>query len=128
MAEKKKSVLIVEDEGQMARILEDRLTLEGYDVTVVSDGEQAVEKVLNLRPDIMLLDIVLPKMDGAKVLAKVLEDGWGHTAHIVFLTNLGDIPASIQEAMEKYDTIDYIVKVDTSLEDIIEKVKEKLAA
>ncbi len=63
----KKVVLVVEDEAAMVRLLQDNLIYEGYDVLVASDGEAAVEVALRTRPDLILLDIMLPKLDGLSV-------------------------------------------------------------
>jgi len=63
----KKVILVVEDEAAMVRLLHDNLTYEGYDVLVAGDGEAAIETALRARPDLILLDIMLPKLDGLSV-------------------------------------------------------------
>jgi two-component system alkaline phosphatase synthesis response regulator PhoP len=69
----KKVILIVEDEISMARLLRDNLTYEGYEVLVAGDGEMALEIALKARPDLILLDIMLPKLDGLSVCRQLRE-------------------------------------------------------
>lgn len=76
----KKVVLVAEDEAAMVRLLRDNLTYEGYEVLVAADGEAAVETALRQRPDLILLDIMLPKLDGLSVPAIAGEPS-GHPNH-----------------------------------------------
>ena len=69
----KKVILVVEDEAAMVRLLRDNLTYEGYEVLVAADGETAVEVALQARPDLILLDIMLPKLDGLSVCRQLRE-------------------------------------------------------
>jgi two-component system alkaline phosphatase synthesis response regulator PhoP len=69
----KKVILVVEDEAAMVRLLRDNLTYEGYEVLVAVDGEAAVETALRTRPDLILLDIMLPKLDGLSVCRQLRE-------------------------------------------------------
>ena len=71
----KKLILVAEDEASMVRLLKDNLTYEGYEVLVASDGEAAVESALRARPDLILLDIMLPKLDGLSLLRKLRKEG-----------------------------------------------------
>jgi two-component system, OmpR family, alkaline phosphatase synthesis response regulator PhoP len=69
----KKVILVAEDEAAMVRLLRDNLTYEGYEVLVAADGEVAVETALRTRPDLILLDIMLPKLDGLSVCRQLRE-------------------------------------------------------
>ncbi len=69
----RKVILVVEDEAAMVRLLHDNLTYEGYEVVVAEDGEAAVETALRTRPDLILLDIMLPKLDGLSVCRQLRE-------------------------------------------------------
>src|ERR1700722_5069837 len=69
----KKVILVAEDEVAMVRLLRDNLTYEGYEVLVAADGEAAVETALRTRPDLILLDIMLPKLDGLSVCRQLRE-------------------------------------------------------
>ncbi len=74
-ASSKKIILVVEDELAMVRLLQDNLVYEGYEVLVATDGEAAVEVALRTRPDLVLLDVMLPKLDGLCVCRKLRENG-----------------------------------------------------
>ena len=88
------------------------------------NGEEGLKAVFQERPDLILLDIVMPKMDGLTMLKELRKDGWGKTAKVIILTNLSD-NQKVADAMEN-DTYEYIVKTDWKISDIIAKVKEKL--
>jgi len=117
-------ILIVEDEEPMLRSLSDKFSDEGFDVVVAKDGEEALEVALTTAPDIILLDIILPKMDGMTMLKKLREDEKGANVPVILLTNL-DYSVGVAKAIES-GAYDYLVKTDWSLEDVVNKVKEKL--
>ena len=68
------TVLVVDDDPDVARFVEVNLRSAGYDVSVASDGEQAVERALELRPDLVLLDVMMPKLDGFEVAQRLRRD------------------------------------------------------
>lgn len=80
-------ILVVEDEPDMLTLLVLLLTAEGYDVVTATDGEQALEQVAQTRPDLMLLDIMLPKVDGYYVCAQVKSDDRYRRMPVVMLTS-----------------------------------------
>ena len=120
----KKTILIIEDETALARVLTDRLGEAGYDVVTAKDGEDGLEKALEKHPDLILLDILLPKFDGQELLKRLRKDKWGKNARVILATNVGTIE-SINESMAAGVT-DYFVKSETSLDDIVDIVKNKL--
>ena len=122
MTEEKRKILIVEDEEPMLRALTDKFTLEGFDVTQAHDGEEGLEAVLKNDVDLVLLDIILPKMDGMTMLKKMREKDTD--TPVILLTNL-DYSVGVAKAMES-GAYDYLVKTDWTLEDVVGKVKEKL--
>lgn len=124
MTNKKNKVLIVEDEGSLRDAMKDKLNHDGFEVIVAKNGEEGLERALNDHPDMIILDIVMPKMDGLTMLKNLREDGWGKTSKVIMLTNLSD-NAKVAEAMQN-DTFDYFVKSDIKMEEIVEKIKEKL--
>ena len=75
-----KKILIVEDEEIMLKALVEKFSSEGFEVVQAIDGEEGLKKALCEKPDIILLDILLPKMDGMAVLKKLREDTWGKHA------------------------------------------------
>ena len=117
-------MLIIEDEPAMLRALRDKFTSEGFDVLEAKNGEDGLSVAKTNHPDIILLDIIMPKMDGLTMLKGLREDSWGAKANVIILTNLSD-GESLSAAL-KYGAYDFLVKADWRLEDVVSKVKEKL--
>jgi len=117
-------ILIVEDDATLRRIVFDKLKSEGFDVCEANNGVAGLEMALKEHPDLILMDIIMPEMDGMTMLKKLREDEWGKDARVIITTNLGDDKKS-QEAME-HGVYDYLVKTEWSLDDLILKVKDKL--
>lgn len=120
MADQKK-ILIIEDESAIVKALSEHLERLGYDVSVALDGEEGLRKMRTVMPDIALLDIVMPKMDGLTMLREAKNDEKIQHIPIVMLTNLSD-NKSISDAIEAGST-DFLVKVDYSLADLQEKIE-----
>jgi DNA-binding response OmpR family regulator len=120
MNDGKKTVLIIEDEAPAALALGNALQQEGYEVFTADDGEKGLQVALEKRPDVMLVDLRLPKMDGMDIVREVRKDAWGKTAHIIILTNMSDT-GRLEEAMQN-DTFYYLVKGDSSIADVIKAV------
>ena len=80
------TVLVVDDDPDVARFVEVNLRSAGYDVSVASDGEQAVERALELRPDLVLLDVMMPKLDGFEVAQRLRRDPRTSSTSIIMLT------------------------------------------
>jgi DNA-binding response OmpR family regulator len=117
-------LLIVEDEPSVAQILTDKFQSEKFTVLRSHNGEEGLKMALKNKPDIILLDLIMPKMDGLTMLKKLREDKWGKNAQVIVLTNLSD-GASIEAAM-KDGVYDFLVKADWKIGDLVKKVKEKL--
>jgi DNA-binding response OmpR family regulator len=121
----KKTILIVEDEELMLTPLAEKLSNQGFEVVKAHDGVEGLEKALKLHPDMVILDIVMPKMDGMTVMKKIREDQkWGKDAPIVMLTNLND-PDKVSEAAN-YNVFDFLVKTDWKLDEVVDFIKQKL--
>lgn len=120
----KKKVLVVEDERTLRNILQDKLKSEGFSVLAAKDGLEGLKIALKDHPDLILLDIIMPKMDGIDLLKKLRTDRWGKTVPVLLLTN--DInPEHMSETL-KVNANDYLVKSDWELDDVIKKIKETL--
>ena len=125
MANKEKTILIVEDEAPMLEALSNKFKSEGFKVIEAADGEEGLAAALKDHPDLVLLDIIMPKIDGMTVMKKIREDKrWGQDVPIIMLTNLSD-PESVSEAAN-YKVFDFLVKTDWRLDDIAKLVKDKL--
>lgn len=119
-----KTILIVEDEMAMAKALSQKLKNVGFDVLTAYDGEEGLATATKMRPDLLMLDIIMPKMDGMSLLKKIREDErWGKTVPIIMLTNLSDAD-NVSEAA-KHEVYDFLVKTDWRLEDVVDLVKKK---
>lgn len=117
-------ILIIEDDSVLQKALSEYLIAEGFEVKQAGDGELGVQMALEEKPDLILLDLVLPKKDGYTVLKEVRADESSKRIPIVLLTNLGSI-SDVEKALELGATT-YLVKADYKLEEITAKVKEIL--
>ena len=120
----KKTVLVVEDEAATALALCAALQHEGYEVLQADDGSKGLHVALDRHPDIMLVDLNLPKMNGMDMIREIRNDSWGKTVKIVILTNVSDM-SSLEEAM-KHETYYYLIKGDSSVADVITTVRSQL--
>jgi len=119
-----KKILIVEDENALLGFLTSKFKKEGFSVLQARDGEKGLITALQEHPDIILLDIVMPRMDGMTMLAKLRKDSWGKSVPVILLTNLSD-SEKISQALE-LGTFEYLVKADWAIEDIVAKVRKQL--
>lgn len=119
-----KSILIVEDELSMQRALKNKLEQAGYEINTAVDGQEALDGIRSLKPDLVLLDLIMPKLDGISVLREVKKDDALRNIPVVILTNLstGD---KVAEAMQ-LGTFDFLVKANYSLDDVLKKVRERI--
>lgn len=119
-------LLIVEDEAPLAQILIDAFKLEGFATQRADNGKDGLQQALEWQPDIILLDIVMPKMDGMTMLHKLREHDNGSKIPVILLTNLSDTD-KVFDALA-YGAFDFLVKADWSISDIVREVKSKLPA
>lgn len=119
-----KRILIVEDELSMQRALKNKLEQAGYTVATAADGMAAMNALHDAKPDLVLLDLIMPKLDGISVLREIKKDESLQTVPVIILTNLstGD---KVAEAMQ-LGTFDFLVKANYSLEDVHKKVEERI--
>ncbi|KKU51984.1 MAG: hypothetical protein A3A28_05115 [Candidatus Sungbacteria bacterium RIFCSPLOWO2_01_FULL_47_32] len=124
MAEIHKKILVVEDEPALRDTIKNRFVGEGFTVLAANDGVEGLEMALAEHPDLILLDIIMPKMDGITMLKKLRQDSWGKGASIFMLTNLSD-EKKVSDSMEE-GVFDYLIKADWMLDELIFLVKKKL--
>lgn len=122
--EKTKKILIVDDETLVVKALTEKLASEGFLPDYARDGEEALLKVKQTKPDLILLDIIMPKLDGISVLKRLKAVPETQNIPVIILTNLYD-DKKVSEVLRNGGT-DYLVKVDHRLSDIVNRVKEKL--
>lgn len=126
MAERlNKKVLIVEDETPLRNAVSDILSFEGFDVFQAKNGQEGLDLALKEHPDIILLDLMMPIMDGLTMLEKLREDQeYGKNAAVILLTNIND-PEKVAMATEA-GSYDFLVKSDWNIEDVVVKIKTRL--
>jgi len=117
-----KKILFIEDESALQKTLGKILKQEGYEVTPALDGEVGLRLVKEIKPDLILLDLILPKIHGIDVLRKLKEDKETKKIPVIVLTNLGEIE-DINRAVELGATT-YLIKAQYTLEEVIEKIKK----
>jgi DNA-binding response OmpR family regulator len=115
-------ILIVEDEDLLRIAISAKLRTVGYQVTTAEDGQEGLAAALKTKPDLILLDVLMPIMDGFTMLAKLREDSWGAKAVVIFLTNSSDLQ-DVNSALQT-GSKDYIIKSNTSLDDIVRLASE----
>lgn len=119
-----KTILIVEDEKTLFEALSVKLEEAGYKTVEAKDGKEGLEIALKIKPDLLLVDILMPIMDGITMINKLKEDEWGKNVPMIILTNFSD-----EEKMRQAELAgvhDYMVKSDWKLSDVVDKVNEKL--
>ena len=117
-------ILIIEDDLVLQKALSDYLGSEGFETKTAADGESGIALALAEKPDLILLDIVLPKKDGFEVLRAIRAEEITKKIPVVLLTNLDSI-SDVEKALELGATT-YLVKADYKLEEVTAKVKELL--
>lgn len=120
----KKKVLIIEDEPTLLELFADRFNVEGFETLQSTTAEKGIKLALKNKPDLILLDIILPKMDGITMLKKLRLDSnsWGKSVPVIILSNVTD-QKRVANAM-KLGVFDYIVKTDLILNDLVKQAKE----
>ncbi|OHA68324.1 MAG: hypothetical protein A3A27_02675 [Candidatus Wildermuthbacteria bacterium RIFCSPLOWO2_01_FULL_47_18] len=120
-----KTILVVEDESALQKAMSDVLTQEGFEVVSALDGEAGLRLAQEKKPNLILLDLILPKMNGFEVLEALKKDATTRSIPVIVLTNLEDMK-NIQKAVDLGATT-YLVKANYSLEEVLEKVKSTVA-
>ena len=119
-----KKILFIEDESALQKTFRDVLEKEGYQMISALDGESGLRLAKSQKPDLILLDLILPRKDGFEVLKELKEDEATKEIPVIVLTNLEDIE-SVEKAIELGATT-YLVKAQYTLEEVIQKVKKAL--
>ena len=121
-----KKILIVEDEDSMLDALIDKFKREGFaEPLSARNGETGLALALKEHPDLMLVDILMPKMDGLTMLKKIRDDQWGKTAKAIILTNFDTTDEMLKDVAVAEPSY-YLLKSNWKIEDVIVKSKEVL--
>ena len=124
MANSSRKVLIIEDDEMLAGMYSEKFTITNYNVEVAYNGSEGLKKAKEFKPDIILLDIIMPKMDGFVVLKKMKKDEELLEIPVIMLTNLGQ--SDDIEKAKKLGAVDYFIKANHTPAEVIKKVEEVL--
>jgi CheY-like chemotaxis protein len=121
----KNKILIAEDETPIRRAMINKFSNEGFDVLEAKNGQEALDLALEKHPDIIVMDVIMPKMHGIEAVEKIRKDTWGKNIPILFVTNLSNDP-KVQLVTDVDQNCDYIVKSNIKLDELVKKVRSKL--
>ena len=121
-----KKILIVEDEAALAMVLKDKLSREGFSVLSAKDGVEGLRMAQKQAPDLVLLDIVMPSMDGVTMLKKLRADPKTENLPVIIISNLSEIERITDILQAKKGVIEHIVKSHWSLDGLVKKIKDTL--
>jgi DNA-binding response OmpR family regulator len=116
-----KKVLLVEDDPFLSSLLKNRLLKENIQVTHATNGQEALDILKNYKPDLILLDLILPKKSGFEVMEGIRQDPQLQNAPIIIISNLGQ-PEDIQKGQE-LGALEYFIKAKTSIDDLVSNIK-----
>lgn len=120
----KKRILLVEDDQALAQVYVSRLQLEGFEVSHVLNGEDALSAALKFKPDLIVLDAMMPKISGFDVLDILRNTPETRNIRVIMLTALSQ--AKDKELAEKLGADDYLVKSQVVIGDVVERIKHHL--
>jgi two-component system alkaline phosphatase synthesis response regulator PhoP len=122
---KRKRILVVDDEVYIVHILEFSLSMEGYEVLTAFDGEEAIQRIESESPDLVVLDIMMPKLDGYEVCRRVRDDERFNGLPVILLSAKGrsaDVDKGLRVGADAYMTKPFRPRV------LLDKIEELLAA
>jgi len=119
-----KKILIIEDEESILQAMIDKFSRQGFEVIKAVNGQDGLSSALTEHPDLILLDLLLPIMDGIDLLKKLRADKWGKSVPVIVLTNLSEA-RKVSEVVD-IGIDDFLIKTDWKLEDLVKKVEKRL--
>lgn len=119
-----KKILIVEDDKFLRELISKKLSDEGFTTHEAGDGEEGLKQIKEIRPDLILLDLILPSIDGFEVLTRMKQDQKISSIPVVILSNLGQ-KEEVERGL-KLGASDYLIKAHFTPGEIIEKIKNIL--
>jgi len=119
-----KKILLVEDEEIMIDLLQKKLTKEGYEISVARDGEEGLKAMREVKPDLILLDIIMPKMGGFEVMEEMGKDKNLKDISVIVISNSGQ-PVEIDKA-QKLGAKDWLIKTEFDPQEVVDKVVKQI--
>lgn len=123
-----KKILVIEDESDMRKLLVGEIVRQGFLAIEAKNGEEGLITALKEKPDLILLDLLMPVMDGLTMLRRLREDGeWGKKVPVIILTNLSAESERVMSTVVRDEPAFYMVKVNWQPHDVVERIKERLS-
>lgn len=119
-----KIILLAEDDKYISQAYKDGLARAGFKVVTAFDGLEAIKKAKQVKPDIILLDIILPRLDGFEVLKRLKADDGVKDVPVLIISNLGQ-DSDIEKGKE-LGAADYLIKANWSMREVIKKINKSL--
>lgn len=119
-------IAIIEDDQAISQMYRIKFEAEGFEVETAENGKLGLALVENMRPDIILLDLMMPEMSGDQALAALRATEWGKDTKVIILTNMGEQEAP--ESLKALDVRRFIVKAEMTPRQVAEMVKAELAS
>lgn len=118
-------IAIIEDDPVISQMYRMKFEADGFDVQMASNGKSGVDLVKNFLPDMILLDLQMPEMDGAEALAIIRKNSWGKNIPVIILTNMGEEESP--KSLKALGIHSYIVKANLTPRQVAQRVKEALS-
>jgi DNA-binding response OmpR family regulator len=122
----KATVLIVEDDESIRELYADAFSIAGINVLKAENGSEGVELALKHHPDAILMDIMMPVMNGHAAVNAIRKDSWGKTAKVIYLTNMSDAENIVHAVEQGSD--EYIIKANASIKEVLSQVRMAMRA
>ena len=120
------TVLIVEDDENIRELYSDAFGIAGIHVLKASNGKEGVDLALKHHPDAILMDIMMPEMNGHVAVSHIRRDPWGKSAKVIFLTNMSDAE-NVVHAVEE-GTEEYIIKANATVKEVVNRTRTAMRA
>ena len=117
-------IAIIEDDQTISQMYRMKFEANGYEVALADNGKRGVSLVEDFQPDIILLDLQMPEMNGAEALEEIRKHDWGKNIPVIILTNMGEEESP--KELKKLGIESYIVKADLTPSQVVERVKSTL--
>jgi CheY-like chemotaxis protein len=119
-----KKILLIEDEDLIVKLLGKKLVSLGYEVVLATNGQEGIESMRKITPDMILLDIVMPRMGGFEVLAEMKKDPALAKVPVIIISNSGQ-PLELEKA-KKMGVVDWLVKTEFDPREVAEKIEKHI--
>ena len=119
-----KKIAIIEDDQAISQMYRMKFENEGYEVETAENGEVGLELIKKMKPDIILLDVMMPIMNGDEMLAKLRNEPWGKDTKVIILTNIGE--QELPKSLLSLDVLDIMMKAELTPRQVAEAVKKAL--